>query len=322
LTSVQPADELRVVDLGAAMDLGTLGISTRARVLALLGGHHPSGSLKDAAVSRVLEEVVTRGELRPGQAVAEISNGSTARSLVWAARLLGSPVYLSFPGASQATLDAIVGPGRARLLAFDAPTTTGHPMVDFFAGFEAACRQRGYLYLDQTRNKAFALAYGAVVSCLLETVARTHGVSALDSLVCGVGTGSTLIGMGREVKRAYRDAQVLGVEPVSAPTRVPPWEDLPGLRNTAAFHWDDVCGSRGLDNYLREEVDGRIEVSVGDAAACQQRLADAGITASLAAGAVLAGGARSIAARGGGAHLLVFSDAIARDAPQIRPRPP
>ncbi len=71
----------------------------------------------------------------------------------WLIRL-GSPAYLSFPGGCQASIDGIVGAGKARFLAFDPPSTSGHPIVDFFAGFESVCRDRGYFYLDQTRNKA------------------------------------------------------------------------------------------------------------------------------------------------------------------------
>ena len=304
----------KVVDLGARIDLAALGISTCARVFALLGGHAPSGSLKDAAVARVLDAAVARGALLPGQPIAEISNGSTARSLVWAAGRLGSPAYLSSPGGSQASLDGIVGAGKARFLDFHPPSTSGHPIVDFFAGFEAVCRRCGYFYLDQTRNKAFALAYDALAAEVLEALARRHGVAKLDSLVCGVGTGSTLIGLGRGIKRANPEAWTVGVEPASRPENVPPWEDLPGLRNTAAFHWDDVCGQAGLDSYLRGEVDRRIEVSAERAQSCRGLLADSGIDASLGAGAVLAGGARSLSALSGGAHLMVFSDAVARDA--------
>ncbi len=80
------------------------------------------------------------------------------------------------------------------------------------------------------------------------------------------------------------------------------------------FHWDDVCGRTGLDNYLREEVDGRLDVSAQRAESCRQLLTDSGIEASLGAGAVLAGGARSLSAASGGAHLMVLSDAVARDA--------
>ncbi len=304
----------KVVDLGSTIDLAALGISTRARVFALLGGHNPSGSLKDAAVARVLDAAVARGALRPGQPIAEISNGSMARSLVWAATMLGSPACLSYPGGCQASIDGIVGAGKARFLAFDAPSTSGHPIVDFFAAFEAVCRDCGYFYLDQTRNKAFALAYDALAAEVLEALARGHGIAKLDSLVCGVGTGSTLIGLGRGIKRANPEAWTVGVEPASQPKNVPPWDDLPGLRNTAVFHWDDVCGRTGLDNYLREEVDRRLDVSAQRAESCRRLLADSGIEASLGAGAVLAGGARSLSAVGGGAHLLVFSDAVARDA--------
>ena len=177
-----------------------------------------------------------------------------ARSLVWAATMLGSPACLSYPGGCQASIDGIVGAGKARFLAFDAPSTSGHPIVDFFAAFEAVCRDCGYFYLDQTRNKAFALAYDALAAEVLEALARGHGIAKLDSLVCGVGTGSTLIGLGRGIKRANPEAWTVGVEPASQPKNVPPWDDLPGLRNTAVFHWDDVCGRTGLDNYLREEV--------------------------------------------------------------------
>src|SRR5580658_3710338 len=291
--------EPKIVDLGAAIDLGALGVPRGARLFALLGGYGPSGSIKDAAVALVLDAAVADGALQPGKPVAEISNGSMARSLVWAASRLGSPVYLSFPGASQAKIDGIVGVGKAQLLAFDAPTATGHPIVDFFAGFEAACQARGYFYLDQTRSKVFAPAYQALVPDVLATLARRHDVSKLDSLVCGVGTGSTVVGLGRGVKAASREARVIGVEPAKAPGHAPPWDDLPGLRNTAMFHWDDLGGKVGVDSYLRVEVDSRVEVSMKDAQSAHRRLADAGIVASLAAGAVVAGAASAIA--GGGA---------------------
>jgi cysteine synthase len=308
--------EPNVVDLGAVLDLAALGIPRHARVFALLGGHAPSGSLKDAAVAQVLDAAAARGDLRPGQPVAEISHGSTARSLVWAAGKRGSAVFLSFPGATQARIDAIVGAGRARLLAFDPPATTGHPMVDFFAGFEITCRASGYFYVDQTRNRSFALAYAAFVPEVLAVLERRHGVSKIDSLACGVGTGSTLMGLARGLKRVSQGAwraRIVGVEPARALDLVPPWEDLPGLRNTATFHWDDVLGKEGVDNYVRNEVDVRVEVSAAAAQSCRTLLADSGIDASLGAAAVLAGGARTIADGSGVAHLLILSDAVSRD---------
>jgi cysteine synthase len=303
----------RVQSLGEpkVVDLGTLGLMTGARVFALLGGSYPSGSLKDVAVARLLDDARTRGALQPGQPIAEISNGSMARSLAWAANQLGSPAYLSFPGASQSAIDGIVGAGKARILSFDIPATSGHPIVDLFAGFGAACRDRGYFYLDQTRNKAFARAYRALVPELLETIGRRYGVGKLDSLVCGVGTGSTLIGLGRGIKDMNPKARVIGVEPAGLPTHVPPWEDLPGLRNTALFHWDDVCNEVGLDNYIRGDVDRRLEISAERAKSFLVRLADAGIEAGLAAGAVLACGGSLTK---DGAHLLVLSDAVATGA--------
>ena len=145
-----------LVDLRKHLDCASWHIPDDVGLFALLGGHCPSGSLKDVALLHVIHTAVTRGELAPGRPVAEISNGSMARSVVWAAGRIGSPVYLSFPGVSQSLVEEIVGAGKATALQVAPSRDFSHPMLGFFAAFEACCKERNYFYPDQTRNKAFA----------------------------------------------------------------------------------------------------------------------------------------------------------------------
>jgi hypothetical protein len=115
------------------------------------------------------------------------------------------------------------------------------------------------------------------------------------------------IGFGRGLNEAG-PCKIAGVEPLRSSTSMPPWEDIPRLRNTQAFHWDDLVGASGIDNYIRAEVHDRIEVSREQAILHTKLLRQGGIEAGPAAGATLCGARQAIAPIDEGNCLLVFAD--------------
>jgi len=109
----------------------------------------------------------------------------------------------------------------------------------------------------------------------------------VTALVGGVGTGSTLIGLGRGFRESGHHVSVIGVEPApSEASGGPPWDNIEGLRNTQIFHWDDFLERKGVDNYGRSEVSHRLEATLPDALEGQELLKKGGIEATPAAGAI------------------------------------
>ena len=297
-----------IVDLSEHIDRARLGIAESVSFYGLLGGDNPSGSLKDVGVSSVLRHALGLGIWSPPAPIAEVSNGSMARSLAWAARTWGVDSYVAYPGSSPESVARIGGSTELQYL--DVPASSeghDHPLVRYFHDFEAECQKRSFYFLDQTRNHMFRLGYEEMVPGVLRQLQELHGAAEVNCIVGAVGTGSSLGGIvaGME-KKMSRTVHSVGVEPVKSHGTNLPWHDIPGLRNTEAFHWLQFSE---VDTYDAQLIKERIEVTLCRAQERTDLLCRGGIRAGLSSGAALEGFVKNAQSAQSATYLLILCDA-------------
>ena len=253
-----------------------------ARLVAKVEMVNPSGSVKARAALAMVEEAERCGLLRPGGTIIEPTSGNTGIGLAMVAAVKGYRLILTMP-------DTMSMERRKLLAAYGAEVvlTEGRlGMAGSIAKAEELQRQiPGSIIPMQFANKANPLAHELTTG--VEIWDDTEGEVA--AFVAGVGTGGTISGVGRALKRRNPEVRIVAVEPEASPL-------LQG--GVAAPHKIQGIGANFVpDNYDSRVVDEVIGVSDVDAMEAMRELATTeGLFVGISSGAALYA-ARQVAMR-------------------------
>ncbi|HEX9891473.1 MAG TPA: cysteine synthase family protein [Actinomycetota bacterium] len=234
------------------------------RLWAKLEGQNPTGSLKDRIALRMVEEAERQGTLTPGRVLLEPTSGNTGISLAMVARRKGYRLIVVIPENA--------GRERLSLLELYGAEVVFSPADQGTNGAVAVARRMAedprYVMLFQYGNPANPLAHyeGTGAEIVRDLPEVTH-------FVAGLGTGGTLMGVGRRLREHHPDVRIHAAEPALG-------EMVYGLRSLDEGFIPPVFDPSALD--------GKILVSASDAlGATRQLTAEEGIFAGISAGAVL-----------------------------------
>ena len=183
-------------------------------VLVKLENHNPSGSVKDRVALALVEDAEGRGQITQGGHLVYATSGNSGVALALVAAVKGYRLTIFMP--SNAPLNH-----RRLLQRYGVDVQLTSPsggMAGAMNGAETLASSEassggGALLLDFFRNpEAIEVHYSHTAAEILQAVGGT-----LDGFVSGVGTGATLIGVGRRLKEANPLVQVVAVEPASSP---------------------------------------------------------------------------------------------------------
>jgi cysteine synthase B len=240
------------------------------RLFAKLEGNNPTGSLKDRVALAMLDEARASGALRPGQAILEPSSGNTGISLAMLGSLLGHAVRIVMPDNTT--------PEREKLLRLYGAEIVFSPGAEGSNGAirvaqELAAADPSLFMPYQYGNDANPRAHETTTGP--ELMAQVPDV---DVFVAGLGTGGTLTGTGRHLKRARPGVRVVAAEPL-------PGEQVQGLRSLAEGFVPPVLDESVLDDkYLVSNRDAVIGL--------RRLLREEGIFGGLSSGAAIAAAVR------------------------------
>ena len=243
---------------------------------------NPSGSVKARTALAMVEDAERRGVLRPGSTLIEPTSGNTGIGLAMVARVKGYRLLLTMP-------DTMSLERRNLLRAYGAELVLT-PGNEGMAGSVAKAEELrasipGAVILGQFDNPANA-----------DIHLRTTGEEIwwdtdgqVDAFVAGVGTGGTLTGVARALKRHNPEVRIVAVEPATSPV-------LEGGK--AGPHGLQGIGANFIPgNYDPSVVDEVIPVGDADAFYATRQLAEReGLLAGISSGAALHA-ARLLAAR-------------------------
>lgn len=244
-----------------------------ARLVAKVEGVNPSGSVKARAALAMVEEAERSGVLCPGGTIIEPTSGNTGIGLAMVAAVKGYRLILTMP-------DTMSMERRKLLAAYGAEVvlTEGRlGMAGSIAKAEELQRAiPGSIIPMQFSNGANPQVHELTTG--IEIWDDTDG--EVVAFVAGVGTGGTISGVGRALKRRNPEVHVVAVEPEASPL-------LQG--GTAAPHKIQGIGANFVpDNYDVQVVDEVIGVADADAMEAVRELATIeGLFVGISSGAAL-----------------------------------
>ena len=181
----------------------------KAEILLKLEFFNPGGSVKDRIALAMIEDAEKKGTLKPGATIIEPTSGNTGVGLAWVGTAKGYKVVLTMPETmSQERRSLLKALGASLVL-----TPGAEGMKGAIAKAEALRESTpGSVILGQFVNPANPAAHERTTG--EEIWADTAG--AVDIFVAGVGTGGTVSGTGKALKKHKPEVQVVAVEPESS----------------------------------------------------------------------------------------------------------
>ena len=265
------------------VELRRLSPSPRVRLWAKLEAANPTGSVKDRVARAMLDEALASGALRAGQTILEPSSGNTGISLAMLGARLGHPVRVVMPDNTT--------PERSQLLRLYGAEIVYSPGAEGSNGAIRAPESQAaedpslfmpYQYGNPANPDAHERGTGPEILA---------AVPELDAFVAGLGTGGTLTGVGRYLRRARPDARIIAAEPL-------PGEQVQGLRSLEDGFVPPILDEAVLD-------DRRLVANRDALVGVRRLMREEGIFAGLSSGAVLHV-ALQVAAEMGEGHVVVL----------------
>ncbi|MFW9798960.1 MAG: cysteine synthase A [Candidatus Thorarchaeota archaeon] len=252
-----------------------IGKETGCEMLMKLESFNPMSSVKDRIAKSMIEVAERDGQLKPGMTIVEPTSGNTGIGLAMVAAAKGYALTLTMPDTMTKE--------RSRILKAFGAIVVLTPGEDGMTGAvkksEQIVSEDPGLYFMPQQFKNPANPQVHIDTTAEEVLAATEG--RLDYFVSGVGTGGTVTGVGRVLKKQVPDARIVAVEPAESPVLSTGEKGPHKIQGIGAGFVPDV-----LD---REVIDEIRTVNYETAASATALLAQQeGIFAGVSSGAALA----------------------------------
>jgi cysteine synthase len=174
-----------------------------------------TGSIKDRMALHILRSAYERGALEPGAPIFEATSGNTGISFCAIGRALGHPVTIFMPDwMSRERIELIRSLGATiRLVSHE----EGGFLGSILQSEEAAHATPNGFLPRQFSNEDNIAAHETTTGPEIYWQLRLRGLRP-DAFVAGVGTGGTVVGTGRFLKRQFPDVRIHPLEPSNSPT--------------------------------------------------------------------------------------------------------
>lgn len=181
------------------------------------------GSVKDRIAKRMVEEAERTGRLVPGQTtVIEATSGNTGIGLGLACALKGYPLIITLPEKMSLEKEATLRALGAEIVR--TPTTAAFDSPESHIEVAKRLQQRipNSVILNQYTNADNPLAHELTTGpeIIDAIVADAHSFNTkkssgkVDAIIMGAGTGGTITGVSRAIKKAHNpECVVVGIDP-------------------------------------------------------------------------------------------------------------
>jgi len=238
-----------------------------------------TGSIKDRIALQILKEAFKENKLKAGDTIVEATSGNTGISFSAIGRLLGCNVTIIMPDWLSIERKQIIESFGANIITVS--KEEGGFLRSIAMTQEMAEKDPRVFLPEQFSNIENVKAHEKTGREIYSQLKDKH--SQIDAFIAGVGTGGTIIGVGRGLREFYPNIKIHPLEPKESPTLTTGYK----------------VGSHRIqgisDEFIPEimnygKTDEVIQVSDGDAIIMAQKLAQTfGLGLGISSGANLIG---------------------------------
>jgi len=253
--------------------LNKIGKDLEAEILAKVESFNPCGSVKDRIGLAMIEEAEKQNLIRKGTTIVEPTSGNTGIGLAFVCAQRGYNLILTMPDTMSKERQRLLAAFGAKIVL----TPGSEGMRGAVAKAEEITKKTPNSFMPQQfKNSANPKIHKKTTA--EEIWKDTDG--KVDILVCGVGTGGTLTGVGELIKKRNKNFYIVAVEPAASPVLSGGEPGSHKIQGIGAGFIPEV-----LDKSLIDEV---ITVEDEEAREFARRLArEEGILAGISSGAAL-----------------------------------
>ena len=253
-----------------------------------------TGSIKDRMALHILRRAYEKGEIAPGDPIAEATSGNTGISFAAIGRALGHPVTVFMPDWMSAERIALISSFGASVMLV---SKADGGFLGSIARADAMKVADPRTFLPhQFSNDANIDAHAAGTGPEIWKQLAAGGLTPA-AFVAGVGTGGTVMGVGRFLKSKHPAVRVHPLEPAESPTL--------STGHKVGHHRIQGVSDEFIPAIVDlDELDDVIQVNDGDAILMAQLLAQRGLAVGISSGANVIGALRVQQQLGGDAAVV------------------
>ncbi len=270
------------------VDISRFSPSPQVRLLAKLESQNPTGSVKDRVALSLIDQAEQDGLLVRGSGgvILEPTSGNTGIGLAMIGRLRGYQVKVVMPeSVSAERIQLLEGFGAEIIFSAAEKGTNESINVAKELAQENPSWFMPYQYGNQANPNAHYLTTGPEIA---------RDVPDVDMFVAGLGTGGTLMGVGRALREHNPDVKIVAAAPH-------PDDKVQGLRSIEHGFIPPVLDLDALDARIMVEAEESFFWT-------KKLLTDAGVFVGVSSGAVLASAIRAAQRLENGTIVMLFAD--------------
>ena len=246
------------------VELRALGRELPNRVLAKCEHLNPGGSVKDRLARAIIDDAEARGLLRPGMTLVEATAGNTGVGLALVAAARGYRLVCVMPVKmcvdKRRMLKAL---GAELIISDNAPPSSPE---NFQQVARRLAEERGWFLSDQFNNPVNVEVHERTTGA--EILRQVEG--PIGAFVAGAGTGGTISGVARALKRAWPKARVVLADPVGS--SLARWVATGQLGPDGAYAVEGIGSSEPPTNLHRAVIDEAVSIDDRTSFATARRL--------------------------------------------------
>lgn len=243
--------------------LRRISADSPAPILAKCEYLNPTGSGKDRIAKAIVEDAERRGTLQPGATLVEATAGNTGLGLAMMAAVRGYRLVCVMPEKmSHDKRTALIAAGARLVITDNAPL--GDPR-NFQSVARRLAEENGWFLTDQFVCEANALIHETTTG---PELAGQCGTAA--AFVCGIGTGGTITGVGRFLRRHSPGTTIVLADPIGS--RLAHMIDPTLIDSDAPYLVEGIGGSAFPPVCDRGVIDVAVQVADAESFAMTRRL--------------------------------------------------
>jgi cysteine synthase len=244
--------------------LRAIGAGLPVPILVKCEHMSPGGSVKDRIAKAIVEDAEARGVLREGATLIEATAGNTGVGLAIVAASRAYRLVCVMPEKMSADKrDALRALGADVVITANAPPSSPE---NFQRVAERLAAENGWFLTDQFRSAANVRVHEETTGA--EILEETRG--RVGAFVAGAGTGGTITGVARALRRAGSRARVVLADPVGS--ALADWIETGVLGPDGTYAVEGIGGSEPPAILDRSVIDGAERISDDESFETARRL--------------------------------------------------